>query len=68
MHSSTIFTAILAAAGAASAAPRMKRDPYYGVSIGVVVSAGLDPNMVVEPAPVEINNLTLCYEIGRAHV
>lgn len=61
MHSSIIFTAILAIAGAVSAAPQIRQDTYYGVSIGVIVSAGLDPNQVLEPAPVEINNLTPCY-------
>jgi hypothetical protein len=62
MRSSTIFAAILAAASAVSAAPRMRtRSQYYGVSIGVITSAGLDPNKVLEPAPVEINNLTPCY-------
>jgi hypothetical protein len=61
MHPSTLFTAILAAASLASAAPRIQRDQYYGVSIGVIVSPGLDPNKVLEPAPVEINKLTSCY-------
>jgi hypothetical protein len=61
MHSSTLLTTILVAACLASAAPRIQRDQYYGVSIGVIVSPGLDPNKVLEPAPVEINKLTSCY-------
>ena len=60
MHTSTIFTTLLAAAGVTSAAPQVKRDTYYGVSIAAIVSAGLDPNKVLEPVPVEINVLTSC--------
>jgi hypothetical protein len=60
MYSSTILTVIAAAAGLASAAPLTQRDTFFGVSIGVVTSAGLDPNKVIEPAPVEINVLTSC--------
>ena len=61
MHSSTILAAILTAAGAASAAPRVQRDIYYGISIGAIVSPGLDPQKVLEPVPVEINKLAPCY-------
>lgn len=57
MHSTTIFTSLVALASIATATPT-PRDIYYGVSVNVITSAGLDPNKVSEPAPVEINKLT----------
>lgn len=69
MHSSTIFTSLVALASIAAATP-IARDTYYGVSVNVITSAGLDPNKVSEPAPVEINKLTQidCGEGGGCSV
>jgi hypothetical protein len=65
MHSSTIISSLFAIIGLACAAPltqaRQVEVPYYGVSIGVITSDGLDPTKVLEPAPVEINKLTPCH-------
>lgn len=64
MRCSTILTTFLTAASLTSAAPRLlprySNGTYYGVSIAVVVSSGLEPNKVIEPMPVEINKYTLC--------
>jgi hypothetical protein len=60
MHAS-IITSLLAVASLATAAPAMRsRGTYHGVSLEVQTSSGLDPNHVVEPAPIEINVLTAC--------
>jgi hypothetical protein len=64
MHSTTIFTSLLtiAIAGLATAAPVIQsRDntTYYGVSLSIQTSSGMDPDKVSSPAAVEINNLTL---------
>jgi len=59
MRCSIITSTILASLAAAS--PLRSRDQYYGVSIGVITSAGNDPNKVLEPAPVELYKLTACY-------
>ncbi len=64
MHSSIILSTLIAIAGLTSARPTipLARDdtPYYGVSVGVITSPGLDPNEVLEPAPVQLNVLTIC--------
>ncbi|KAF8865966.1 hypothetical protein BDZ45DRAFT_668372 [Acephala macrosclerotiorum] len=57
IRSSTIFTSLVALASIAATTP-VARDTYYGVSVNVIASAGLDPSKVSEPAPVEINKLT----------
>src|SRR3954454_13179868 len=59
MHTSTFIAGIFDIAGIVNAAPA-PRDQYYGVSISVVVSSGMNPNKVYESAPVELNKLTLC--------
>ncbi|KAE8448872.1 hypothetical protein EG329_008874 [Mollisiaceae sp. DMI_Dod_QoI] len=59
MRSAILTSALLASLTAAS--PLKSRDQYYGVSIGVVVSLGTDPNKVTEPAPVELYKLSPCY-------
>src|SRR6266536_3507481 len=60
MHAS-IITSLLAVAGLAAAAPAMRSGgTYHGVSLEVQTSSGLDPNHVIEPAPIEINVLTAC--------
>lgn len=64
MHSSIIIASLLAIAGLSFAAPlqaHQANTTYYGVSIGVITSSGMDPNKTLEPAPVEINKLTRCY-------
>ncbi len=64
MHSSIILSTLVAITGLTSALPTSitTRDdtPYYGVSIGVIVSPGLDPTEVLEPAPVQMNVLARC--------
>ncbi|KUJ20023.1 uncharacterized protein LY89DRAFT_468805 [Mollisia scopiformis] len=57
MHSSAIFTSLVAIASIAAASPT-RRDTYYAVSVNVITSPGLDPNKVSEPAPIAINQLT----------
>jgi hypothetical protein len=64
MHSSILTTSILALTSLSLAAPLQARQvekPYYGVSIGVITSPGMDANKTLEPAPVEINKLTRCH-------
>ena len=58
MHS-TFLTSLVALASLAAAIPT-PRDTYYGVSIEVQTSSGLDPNHVTSPAPVELYSLTPC--------
>ncbi|KUJ13625.1 uncharacterized protein LY89DRAFT_160958 [Mollisia scopiformis] len=41
--------------------PSQSRDQYYGVSVGVITSPGLDPNKVLEPAPIQLYQLTPCF-------
>lgn len=63
MHSSTLLTTRIGLASFTSAASAIQQDTihYYGVSISVIVSPGLDPKKVADLAPVEINELTSCY-------
>lgn len=57
MHYSIILATLFTIASLAAATPT-PRDIYYGVSVNLITSAGLDPNKVSEPAPVQINTLT----------
>ena len=57
----SILTAFLIATLAVALPILQPRETYHGISIGVVVSPGMDPSKVIEPAPVEINKLTPCH-------
>ncbi|CAL3965723.1 hypothetical protein PZA11_002601 [Diplocarpon coronariae] len=57
MQFKPIITSHLAATSLAIAAPR-PRNTYYGLSLKIQTSSGMDPDRVFEPAPVELNKLT----------
>jgi hypothetical protein len=64
MHPSNIIVSLLtiAIASPATATPilTIPQDTYYGVSINVIISPGLDANKTFEPAPVQLNTITAC--------
>lgn len=64
MYPSTLLTSLLTGASLISATPTPKpaaRDQYYGVSVAYVVSPGTSPQKVIEPGPIELNKLGVCY-------
>jgi hypothetical protein len=61
MRPQVILTSLLAAANIIVARPA-SRQTTYDVSIAAVISSGLDPAVVEEIFPVQINILTACFE------
>ncbi|PBP17582.1 hypothetical protein BUE80_DR011663 [Diplocarpon rosae] len=57
MQFKPIIPSLLVTAGLTLAAPQT-RDIYYGLSLELQTSSGIDPNHVFAPAPVELNKLT----------
>jgi hypothetical protein len=64
MHSSnfivSFITSLIAIASLASAAPLPRDIYYYGVSINITTSAGMDTNKTFEAIPVKLNTLVAC--------
>jgi hypothetical protein len=64
MHSSnsvvSLITTLMAIAGFASATPLPRDIYYYGVSINITTSAGMDTNKTFEAIPVRLNTLVAC--------
>ncbi|CZR63537.1 uncharacterized protein PAC_13434 [Phialocephala subalpina] len=65
MRTLLILSSLLATLAVASPLASKPRDQFHGISIGCVTSYGLDPNKVLEPAPVELYTLTpICGQGG----
>lgn len=64
MHSSnlitSIITSLIAVASLTTATPIPRDIYYYGVSINVTTSSGMDPNKTSEAIPVQLNTLVAC--------
>lgn len=64
MHSSNLITSIIisliAIASLTTATPIPRDIYYYGVSINVTTSSGMDPNKTSEAIPVQLNTLVAC--------
>jgi hypothetical protein len=66
MHSSNFIVSLITSliaitiAGLASANPLPRDIYYYGVSINVTTSAGMDANKTFEAIPVRLNTLVAC--------
>jgi hypothetical protein len=64
MHSSnfiaSLITSLIVIASLAAAIPMPRDIYYYGVSINVTTSSGMDPNKTSEAIPVQLNTLVAC--------
>jgi hypothetical protein len=56
----SLTTSLIAIASLAAATPIPRDIYYYGVSINVTTSSGMDPNKTSEAIPVQLNTLVAC--------